>query len=196
MQNSMAGSSASSPGRAARRDSGSESRRLSLPHDSQRTALLILGMHRSGTSALTRILSLLGASLPLHLIGPMRGNETGHWEPARLVALHDEMLAEAGSRWDDWRRFDTSRLLSDRVAHYKTAIKCLIKEEYGESPLLVLKDPRVCRFVGLYKEILPELGIAPAFILPLRNPLSILASLATRDDLSPPMLVWSGCATY
>jgi len=128
----------------------------------------------------------------LHLIGPMRGNETGHWEPARLVALHDEMLAEAGSRWDDWRRFDTSRLLSDRVAHYKTAIKCLIKEEYGESPLLVLKDPRVCRFVGLYKEILPELGIAPAFILPLRNPLSILASLATRDDLSPTYasLVW------
>ncbi len=51
------------------------------------------GMHRSGTSALTRVLSLLGAALPQHILGAGPGNETGHWEPLRLVGYHDRMLA-------------------------------------------------------------------------------------------------------
>ncbi len=62
-----------------------------------RTAIVVLGMQRSGTSALTRVLSLLGASLPRNLVAPGLGNETGHWEPAAAIRLNDEMLAHAGS---------------------------------------------------------------------------------------------------
>ena len=72
----------------------------------QRTCLLVLGMHRSGTSAFTRILNLMGAKLPKQLIGALPGNEAGHWEPERLVLLHDQMLAEAGSSWRDLRPLD------------------------------------------------------------------------------------------
>jgi hypothetical protein len=62
---------------------------------SKRIALVVLGMHRSGTSAITRVLSLLGAALPKH---PMLSKtEQDHWEPVRLVHVHDAMLEEAGS---------------------------------------------------------------------------------------------------
>jgi hypothetical protein len=47
------------------------------------------------------IANLLGAALPKKLLEVAPGNEAGHWEPIELVSLHDQMLAEAGSRWDD-----------------------------------------------------------------------------------------------
>jgi glycosyltransferase involved in cell wall biosynthesis len=161
-----------------------------------RTALLVVGMHRSGTSAVARMLSFLGAALPEHVMGTeyrgRRGNETGHWEPERLVDLHDEMLAEVGSHWDDWRRFDPTTLGPERLSHYRSAIAWLIAEEYGDASLFVLKDPRLCRFVPLYEEILGGMGIAPRFVLPHRNPVSVLDSLATRDDMtaSYASLIW------
>jgi hypothetical protein len=68
----------------------------------QRTCIVVLGMHRSGTSALTRVLSILGAALPRHVMSPGPSNETGHWEPQKLVDFHDEVLAELDSAWHDW----------------------------------------------------------------------------------------------
>lgn len=157
-----------------------------------RTALIVLGMHRSGTSALARMLSLLGAALPEHVVGAGRGNEAGHWEPERLVDLHAEMLDEVGSRWDDWRRFEPAALGPEWLSHYRGEISRLISEEYGDASLFVLKDPRLCRFVPLYEEVLGGMGIEPRFVLPHRNPVAVLDSLASRDDMvaSYASLVW------
>lgn len=153
----------------------------SLP---QRTAILVLGMHRSGTSALTRVLNLLGAALPRHVLEPGPGNEAGFWEPKRIVDLHEQMLAEAGSTWDDRRKLDlATQLPVGRLDHYKTKIRRLIGEEYGEAPLFVLKDPRICRFVPLYRDLLENMGMAVRPILMFRSPLEVAASLAARDGL-------------
>ena len=60
---------------------------------SSRQAILVAGMHRSGTSALTRVLSLLGADLPENLAPALPdNNETGFWESVDLMKLHDKML--------------------------------------------------------------------------------------------------------
>ena len=75
-----------------------------------RRAILILGMHRSGTSALTRVLSLCGGTLPQRIIGPNLDNPTGYWEPPEIVDIHNEMLAAAGSSWDDPAEFSLSWL--------------------------------------------------------------------------------------
>lgn len=156
------------------------------------TAAIVLGMHRSGTSALTRMLSFLGADLPEQPLGAERGNEAGHWEPERLVELHDEMIHEAGSRWDDWRRFDPSSLGEERLAYYRGEIERLIAADYPDAPLFVLKDPRVCRFVPLFEEILAGMNIEPRYILTYRNPISVIDSLHTRDDMaySYASMVW------
>src|SRR5918997_1578068 len=157
-----------------------------------RTALIVLGMHRSGTSALARMLSLLGATLPEHVVGGVRGNEAGPWGPKRLVDLHVEMLGEMGSRWDDWRSFEPAALGPERLSHYRHEISRLISEEYGDASPFVLKDPRLCRFVPFYEEVLGGLDVEPRFVLPHRNPVAVLDSLASRDDMSAPFasLVW------
>lgn len=157
-----------------------------------RTCILILGMHRSGTSALTRVLNLMGAALPKNLVPAGRGNETGHWEPAKLAALNDGMLAEAGSSWNDWRKFDLLALPPERRNHYKEEISRLIGDEYGDAPLFVLKDPRICRIAPLYREVLGEMEIEMRPVIVHRMAVDVAASLATRDGIAPvhTHLVW------
>jgi len=143
--------------------------------------LVVLGMHRSGTSAVTRVLGLLGAALPKQpMLSPK--NED-HWEPVRLVRLHEAMLEEAGSRWDDWRAFDPA-VLGKRLDHYKSRIKTILAEEYGDAQLMVIKDPRMCRFVPLYNGALADLDIGPRFVLLHRNPLAVMASLRRRNSMT------------
>ena len=152
--------------------------------NARRTAILILGMHRSGTSAFTRVLNYLGATLPSNLLSPNRSNEAGHWEPVRLVELHDNMLQEAGSSWDDWRPFDMATLPEDRAQYYRETITRILVEEYGDAPLIVLKDPRLCRFVPLYTGILEEMQFDVRYVHVLRNLLAVTASLSKRDGLT------------
>ena len=83
-----------------------------------RTAILICGMHRTGTSALTRVLSLLGAALPRNIYPPGTGNELGHWEPRDVVKLHDEMLNAAGHQPDQIVKM----LLVPRAHHVENMI--------------------------------------------------------------------------
>jgi glycosyltransferase involved in cell wall biosynthesis len=150
----------------------------------KRRVVLILGMHRSGTSAVARVVNFLGAALPKNLLAAAPGNEAGHWEPIELVSLHDRMLAEAGSKWEDFRPFNIDNLPEDRIQFYRREIKQLIVQEYADEPWFVLKDPRICRFPAFYLEIFQELGIEVLVVLTFRNPLSVIGSLAARDQMT------------
>ena len=68
--------------------------------------------------------------------------------------------------------------MGKRLDHYKSRIKTILAEEYGDAQLMVIKDPRMCRFVPLYNDALAELDITPRFVLLQRNPLAVTASLA------------------
>ncbi|MEG6509458.1 glycosyltransferase [Methyloligella sp. 2.7D] len=151
-----------------------------------RTCILVLGMHRSGTSALTRLLNFGGAALPQRLLGAGDGNETGHWEPQALVDFHDRLLQEVGATWHDWGSLDFSRLSQERVGQLRGELLSIIKQDFGEAPLFVVKDPRICRFVPFFTSTLAEAGIRVAPILILRNPLDVVRSLEARKEVWPP----------
>ena len=59
---------------------------------SQRQLVMVLGMGRSGTSALTRVLSLCGASLPETLLTADQANSAGYWEPTEALDLNEQFL--------------------------------------------------------------------------------------------------------
>lgn len=151
-----------------------------------RVCLLILGMHRSGTSAITRVLSLMGATLPDRLMPAVaNNNETGFWESKPLSLVHDAILKEVGSGWDDWRPIRFDRLSAEKRSEFKAQMRDVLEEEFDDAKLFVLKDPRICRLVPIYIELFAEMGIEPRFVLPLRNPGAVAKSLAARDDMSP-----------
>lgn len=151
---------------------------------SGRTCLLVLGMHRSGTSALTAVLSIGGAALPHSLLGPRRGNEGGHWEPERLVLYHDLLLKELSSNWYDWRPLEIAGLSSDRRRRVTQEIGELLTAEFGNASLFIVKDPRICRFTGLFIDSLENAGIDARAVHVIRHPLEVADSLMKRDQFT------------
>jgi hypothetical protein len=144
-------------------------------------AVAVLGMHRSGTSALTRVISLLGADLPKNLMHPSPENEAGYWESGDLVVIHDEILASGGSYWHDWRAFNPDWYASPAAPIFRQRVLNVLRNDYANAQLFVIKDPRICRFWPFYREVLDEFGAKPGVVIPIRNPLEVMASLRRRD---------------
>ena len=157
-----------------------------------RTALIVLGMHRSGTSLLTRVLSLMGADLPETLIGPSLNNPTGYWESRALRDFNDRLLTLTGSRWDDWRALPDGWERSPNVAEFAEEAAGLLDSEFGTSRFLVLKDPRVSRLMPFWRNVLETAGLTPQPVLALRNPMEVAASLKARNGFAPELshLLW------
>jgi hypothetical protein len=155
-------------------------------------AILILGMHRSGTSALGGVVNILGAAGPKTLTPPNRWNPRGYFESLPLWNAHDEMLASKGSSWDDWRQRDPRWIYSKEAERHRQKLKTILIDEFGDEPLIFVKDPRICRFVPLMSSILAELNIHAVAFLPVRNPLDVAYSLKRRDGfaLSKSILLW------
>jgi hypothetical protein len=158
----------------------------------QRVGILVLGMHRSGTSALTRVLSLLGCDLPNHLMGANPTNEAGHWESQPICQLNDRILASAGSDWHDWQELNPGWFQSPKADEFREEALAVLDSEFGNSRLFVLKDPRICRLAPFWLDVLREAGAEPRVLLPVRNPLEVAASLHKRNgfDLSLGHLLW------
>ena len=146
-----------------------------------RAAILVLGMHRSGTSALTWLLGRLGAKLPGDAIDASDDNARGYWESAALVKADDQVLRVGRSSWFDPRPLDLSRLDAGAITSRRSRIREAIERGWGDAPLMAIKDPRQCRFVPLMVEVLGEMRIEPRAVLMLRNPAEIARSLQSRD---------------
>jgi hypothetical protein len=153
----------------------------------RRRALVVAGMHRSGTSAFARVFNLLGAELPRTVMSPedFTGNPTGFWEPLEIVQLHDELLREAGRNWHDFAPIPHSWFQSELVKSYEARLVELVRQQYGTAPFFVVKDPRISRLVPLWLSVLERLDVTPSFAIVLRNPLEVAASLKERDSFGP-----------
>ncbi|SHN12531.1 hypothetical protein [Roseibium suaedae] len=152
---------------------------------SSKTAILVLGMHRSGTSAITRVLSLVGTALPLRCMGAAEGNETGHWEPDYLVQFNEKFLSSFGLAWNDWYPLNMADLTPEREEEARREIAEHIAQDYGDEPLIIVKDPRICRFADFFMTVMKDLGYDIRILLPFRNPLEVMRSLERRSRFWP-----------
>jgi hypothetical protein len=160
--------------------------------DSSRKAVLVLGMHRSGTSALAGVINALGVATPKTLVASDQWNERGYFESLLLYSVLDELLEAAGSKWDDWEQLDLHWLRSPSAEQYRQKIKSVLLEEYADTSLFVIKDPRICRLIPFMTSILADLSADPVAALSVRNPLEVAYSLARRDQfpISKSLRLW------
>lgn len=147
--------------------------------------MLVLGMHRSGTSAITRLVSMLGATLPQRLMGTGPGNAAGHWEPWRLVEYNERLLADLGSSWHDWDRLDLKKLSAASRDQIASDMREIVEEDFGTASLFVLKDPRISRFAPFFVGALDVAGIGVCALVTFRNPLDVIESLTVRREFWP-----------
>lgn len=142
-------------------------------------------MHRSGTSALARVLSLLGCGLPDNLMPAIQGNnETGFWESRDIAKFNDDLLHSAGSYWDDWGAMPEGWFNSPATNTWRLKAQEVLRNSFAEQPFVVLKDPRICRLLPFWLETLKIAGYQSRLIMPLRHPLEVASSLRKRDGFS------------
>lgn len=156
---------------------------LSEQPSSDRVGLLVLGMHRAGTSALSRLLNIFGCSLPASLIAANHGNEDGHWESAAIAEFNDQVLNTVGSSWNDCQAVNPDWYNSPIYGGFASQARKLLLSEFDNSPLFVFKDPRNCRLARFWLEAFDAEAIKPAIILPLRHPDEVADSLERRDTM-------------
>lgn len=143
--------------------------------------VLVIGMHRSGTSAMTRVLNLLG--LPLcrseDLLPHRNGNPTGHWESATLMAFNEKLLAALGARWNRLPPVSDPLARGHALAAFAPAARATFQQAHA-SATWVWKDPRLCLLVSFWRTVL---ACNPPLVLMLRHPDEIATSLHRRDGV-------------
>ena len=144
-------------------------------------ALIVTGMHRSGTSALTAALARIGFALGKELLPPSTDNVRGFWENKRFVDLHERIMSELGISWDDPRPMPYGWRSSEIYARRLEELEDGISVEFSGDPYWVFKDPRVCRLLPLWMSALSNLNVRQTYILTVRHPLEVAASLNARN---------------
>jgi hypothetical protein len=147
--------------------------------------LFVLGMARSGTSALTRVLSLCGGTLPAGLVGAMPDNPLGHWEPRAANVLNEAILHRHGSHMFD----PTLRLQEEGAFDGGGKAACIAKigaflTTLPAAPLVVIKDPRITVLSGLWFEAARLAGLDIVTVITVRHPQEVIASLTARGGAS------------
>jgi hypothetical protein len=147
-----------------------------------RDGVVVLGMHRSGTSLATRLVSLVGPSVCRgdDLLAAHAGNARGHWESCSMVRLNDALLGRLGATWWCPPPSAPSGAAGPLAGFAEIAESTLLRSH--PRPPWVWKDPRTCLLLPFWTAVL---GWRAAYILVVRHPLEVCASLVSRSAFSP-----------
>lgn len=143
--------------------------------------VLVLGMHRGGTSALAGVLHRLGFDLGPSLMEAAEGvNDKGFFEHVDAFRIHERLFAALGrSRFDPrempagWREHPAFRVAVDEV-------RALIERDFASARFWSVKDPRLCRLAPVWITALGAFGVAPKIVLIARHPLEVARSLQAQ----------------
>ncbi len=145
--------------------------------------LIVLGMHRSGTSMLMRLLNLMGAYFGAQGAGTPAGEENpkGFWERWDVRMLNDLLLHSAGCDWHRVSEFEPGRLPEAALAEFRARAARLVLELDGHRPWAI-KDPRMCLLLPMWAPFLES----PVCVHVIRHPAEVASSLQRRNRMPLP----------
>lgn len=145
--------------------------------------IVVLGMHRSGTSALTGLLEACGFS-PGVVPGKSRGNAKGNREYQPVRRINNELLEQAGGSWREPVAVDSApRAWIPRMQEVLATLQ-------AEHPRVVIKDPRM---LFTWEAWLPLLPAHTRIVGAFRHPVAVANSLLARNRFVMPaaLNLWS-----
>lgn len=159
---------------------------LFQPITPAKSAVIVLGMHRSGTSLLGSLVQSLGVDMGENLHPADEHNPAGYFEDRTCVDIQDRMLAALGQQpWHGakgmaplaplwWRRPEMLPLVAELEQWLDLRIRTATR-------IWGVKDPRTTRFLPLWNELLTKRGIQPRYLLAVRDPAEVVSSIRARD---------------
>ncbi len=139
----------------------------------RKEALILTGMHRSGTSLVARMFEHTGVNIGSDLVAADNGNPHGYHEDRGFVEFHDELLGRSEQRIFVQKESYFKTLRKEDVARAER----LVRERSGNG-LWGWKDPRTSLFLDFWSKLLPH----SRFVFMLRHPIDVVASLMRRDS--------------
>ncbi len=145
------------------------------------TQIFVLGMHRSGTSAVARILNIMGAYFgPEEMsLGANVENPKGFWERRDIRNINDAVLNSQGADWSHISNFNLDELTEEAKTEFELAAKPIVQELNKNSPWM-LKEPRICLLYPLWQSLVDS----ALCIHVQRCPLEVALSLKSRNGYS------------
>ncbi|MGE3921122.1 MAG: sulfotransferase family protein [Gammaproteobacteria bacterium] len=159
---------------------------------SENQLYVVLGMHRSGTSALSRALKVFNIDHGDNLVEAGFDNVHGFWETWDIVHINDKVLATSQLYWDSPGYFSQASLSSEEIQPLLMEAAELIKTKLQRFHQWCFKDPRTIRVLPFWLKIFEMLSVEPKFLLVKRNPLDVAESLKKRDQMpiEKGLLLW------
>jgi len=159
----------------------------------KRRVLVVLGMHRSGTSVITRGLKVLGIELGDRLFpANVNDNPKGYWEHSDILALNIEMLDTINHDTHFLSPIKPEEFEILRQHSFHQRALALLQQNTGRNVIFGFKDPRLGKLLPFWKEVFTLSRYDASYIIAVRNPLSVSKSLAKRTgfDLGKVYLLW------
>ncbi|GAB3476871.1 hypothetical protein GCM10011496_33060 [Polaromonas eurypsychrophila] len=138
--------------------------------------IFVLGMHRSGTSALTGLLCQFGAIAGKDLLPANDSNPKGFFESRAVVDLNNAILQAAGSSWDDMQALPVDWQRPPEMQPLRSDIAALFSSLFVAEGLRVIKDPRLSKTLPLWLDVLMEFGVQPVVVICVREPGTVAQS--------------------
>ena len=157
-----------------------------------KTAYFVLGMHRSGTSALAGVLNLIGLNLGTDLMESSKDNPKGYFENNKVQILNEKILKDNYSSWDDYN-FDFNSIPFKVQQNYIKDAEKIILEEFNFVNQFAIKDPRLSLLFPIWERACTNLNIDIKVFIQHRAPMEVANSLKTRNDFKfeKSFLLWS-----
>lgn len=141
--------------------------------------ILILGMHRSGTSMVTGILNKMGLELGNDLMPPTTDNPKGYFENMDFFRVNEHFLIKNGLSWNKIGNIEKKPIITEE--NIQLLMRTIMK--YKNHKVFGIKDPRICLLLPLYEQTCKELGIKIEYVYIERDKKSVINSIHKRDNL-------------
>jgi len=157
-----------------------------------RNLTFVLGMHRSGTSALTGMLVQAGFSAPKGLMPANSHNPKGYWESKGIMKANDLLLESFNSLWSTTANLPINWAYTEQARMWRESLLNCFKEDFNNSDHPIIKDPRFCILIEGLKPWLESELIHINFVIIIRDPCEVVQSLkkAQNTSISRGFLLW------
>jgi hypothetical protein len=151
-------------------------------NSSDPTIVCVLGMHRSGTSVVARLVNLLGVYLgpDEHLLKSAEDNTKGFWEHEPIMNLNDEILCRYGGSAHVLPSFSPGWEKASGLEDLRERACAIIQRDFSQTDMWGWKDPRTCLTLPFWQLLLPRMR----YVICLRSPIVVAQSIQRRDGLS------------
>lgn len=146
--------------------------------------VVVLGMHRSGTSAITRGLQVLSVSLGDRLLGAAADNVKGFWEDRDILHFNEKLLASIDRNWCSVTSPTPGQVAAWRHEGLVGEAAKLLRGKMAGVPCFGIKDPRLALLLPFWQLVFADLDLDVRYLVAFRHPASVARSLAQRNGIS------------